>query len=179
MESTVSLCKPFGCGTQQLIRQNRVMRRRAGRQAGERSFVTQAAAHSGAKSLVAKWAESAGLRTNVSLEDFLGDRCYCGPLLACLKATSGEKCLRDGCSFNPRHQTKLCFSCFPWQLATASLPWSPPTCIWVLVPDGATVHNTTVCRTESLKAPPNGPVTWPSEQWTSMWKVRVPPRLLS
>ena len=36
--------------------------------------MTQAAAQASEKSLVAKWAEGAGLRTNVSLEDFLGDR---------------------------------------------------------------------------------------------------------
>lgn len=28
-------------------------------------------------------------------------------------------------------------------------------------------------RTESLKPPPVGPVTWPSEKWTSWWKVCV------
>ena len=32
-------------------------------------------------------------------------------------------------------------------------------------------HYFTLGRTESLKSPPNGPVTWPSEQWTSMWKA--------
>jgi hypothetical protein len=34
----------------------------------------QAAAQSGEKSFIAKWAEDAGLKTNVTLEDFTGDR---------------------------------------------------------------------------------------------------------
>lgn len=80
MESTVRLCKPFTCGARPLNRQDRLMRRRASRQAGERSSVTQAAVQASDKSLIAKWAEDAGLRTNVSLEDFLGDRCCYVPV---------------------------------------------------------------------------------------------------
>ena len=75
MESTVRLgnvaiCKPFSCGALPLNRQKRLMRRRASRQAGERSPVTQASVQASDKSLFAKWAEEAGLRTNVSLEVF-------------------------------------------------------------------------------------------------------------
>ena len=76
------LCKPFTCGARPVNRHNTLMRQRAGRQAGERSSVTQAAAQAGGKSVIAKWAKAAGLRSSVVLEDFLGDRLL--PLSLCL-----------------------------------------------------------------------------------------------
>ena len=74
MDSAVCLCKPFTCGP--LLR----ARRRGGPNMSapeltQRRAPAPRAAAEGNKSVVAQWAEDAGLRTDVTLEDFLGDRC--------------------------------------------------------------------------------------------------------
>ena len=85
MESSVRLSKPFQCGAPLLPKSVGLMRRHTGHHFQQRPVTTQAAAETGQKSqsFVAKWAEDAGLRTNVALEDLTGDRraAPCAPLV--------------------------------------------------------------------------------------------------
>lgn len=162
MESAVRLCKPFTCGALRVNRQNRVMRRRASRQAGERSTVTQASVQASNKSVFAKWAEDAGLRTNVSLEDFLGDRCCNAPCCSTVQTGTltlleSKRCVQHSLLSSSAGPSLFTSCCIRLHASASALV--------------ACDHLFALGRTESLKPPPNGPVTWPSEQWTSMWKA--------
>ena len=61
-----------------------------------------------------------------------------------------------------------------WALLVYLLLSLPAVSVYALI---AYDHHLVLCRTESLKPPPNGPVTWPSEQWTSMWKASADLRI--
>ncbi len=146
------LCTPFTCGPLLHARRSGWASMSAPELTQRRAPPARAAA-AGNKSIVAQWAEDAGLRTSVSLEDFLGDRCARSPHIAC--ALCGNPfVLTQGVHQQVRRAVKVAVQLFTCVLV-CHLTWTLDS----------------VRRTESLKPPPNGPVTWPSEQWTSMWKV--------
>jgi len=123
MESSVRLCTPFTCGPLLRARRSGWASMSAPELTQRRAPPARAAA-AGNKSIVAQWAEDAGLKTSVSLVDFLGDRCARNPYIAC--ALCGNPfVLTQGVHQQVRRAVKLsCSSLRACSSAISLGPWT-------------------------------------------------------